>query len=313
MNTDNTLYDTIIIGSGPAAYTAAIYASRANMKTLVLEGWEVGGLLTKTTEVENFPGFPGGVLGGDLMESMRKQAENCGAELLSEMVEDVDPEGMIKTVTTEEGDYYSRTVIIATGSSPRMLGIPGEDSMLGRGVSTCATCDGTFFTNKTVAVVGGGDSAMEEALYLSNIADHVTIIHRSENFRASAVMLQRAKNTKNIEFVTNTTVEGFHSEDNGTLRSLFLKNTDGTTTTLNVDGLFIAVGHTPNTSFLPDIISTDELGYIKTFEYNQTNIPGVFACGDVVDSVYQQAITAAGDGCKTALDVVKLIEESDAS
>lgn len=306
----HTLYDVIIIGSGPAGYTAAIYAARANLKTLVIEGWTPGGLLTTTTTVENYPGFPEGVDGNELMLSMSQQAENCGAELVTEMAESIDAHGFVKGVTTEEGEYYTRTIIVATGSSPRMLGVAGEKEMMGRGVSTCATCDGSFFADKNVAVIGGGDSAMEEALYLSGIASHVTVVHRKDTFRASPVMLTRAQQNDSISFITGATVDHITPRDTGSVGSLVI-NKSGETEGLDVDGVFVAIGHIPNTDFLPQDVAVDDNGYIRVDDTHHTSVEGVFACGDVVDSTYQQAITAAGSGSATALEVFKYLEGID--
>lgn len=295
----------IIIGSGPAGLTAAIYAARGNMKPLVIEGFQAGGQLMLTSEVENFPGFEHGVMGPELMKQMRAQAVRFGAEFVTADCTEVDLKSPVKTVWVDKQSYRAKTIIISTGASANLLGLKDESRLMGRGVSTCATCDGFFFKNKVIAVVGGGDSAMEEANFLSRFGSKLYLIHRRETFKASKIMVDRAKANPKIEFILNTAVEDVLGE-NG-VEGLRLKNTQtGTTRDLKVDGLFVAIGHTPNTKLFGSQIQCDEKGYIKTSSdksaSSATNIPGVFACGDVQDSRYRQAITAAGSGCMAALD-----------
>ena len=299
----DTLHDVIIVGSGPAGYTAALYAARAELKPLVFEGYEFGGELMNTTEVENFPGFAEGVMGPDLMSNMREQAEKFGADLRPELVERVDFSGEEKKVYVDGEEYRARAVILATGAAPRHLGIPGEEQLTGRGVSTCATCDGFFFKDHHIAVVGGGDSAMEEATFLTKFAETVTIIHRSENFRASKIMLERARANEKIEFITNTVVEEVQEAD-GKVGGLKLRNTvTGEEQVLDATALFVAIGHDPRSAFLEGQVAVDEAGYIQVeAPTTATSVPGVFAAGDVVDNIYRQAITAAGAGCRAALD-----------
>lgn len=302
-DTTPEIHNVIIIGSGPAGYTAALYAARAELKPLVFEGYEYGGLLMQTTEVENYPGFKDGILGPELMEQMRAQAERFGADLRPDFVDAVDLEGEVKTVRVGEEEFRARTVIVATGAAPRHLGIPGEEEYQGRGVSTCATCDGFFFRDKDIAVVGGGDSAMEEADFLSRFGTTVTVIHRREGFRASAIMLERAKANPKIRFLTNSVVEEVKGEG-GSVTELAIRNTaTGELSAVPVSALFVAIGHEPRTQFLGGQLATTEKGYLATEEPStRTSVEGVFACGDVVDDHYQQAVTAAGSGCRAAID-----------
>lgn len=297
------VHDVIIIGSGPAGYTAALYAARVELKPLVFEGFEYGGLLMQTTEVENYPGFKDGILGPDLMEQMRAQAERFGADLRADLVDSVQLSGDVKLIRVGEEEFRARTVIVATGAAPRHLGVPGEDEFQGRGVSTCATCDGFFFRDKDIAVVGGGDSAMEEADFLTRFGRSVTIIHRREGFRASAIMLERAKANPKIRFLTQSVVEEVKGAE-GAVDHLVIRSTaTQETSTLSVSALFVAIGHEPRTAFLAGQLETNPAGYITTQEPStRTSVPGVFACGDVVDDHYQQAVTAAGSGCRAALD-----------
>lgn len=308
-----SIHDLIIIGSGPAGYTAAIYAARSGLNTIVLEGYEYGGSLMNTTNVENFPGFPGGIMGPDLMEQMRKQAERFGADLRIEEAVEVSLDSDIKTIITESGTYQARAVILATGSAPRSLGVKGEKELSGRGVSSCATCDGFFFKDQVIAVVGGGDSAMEEAIFLTRFGKEVVIIHRNQNFRASEIMLKRAQDNEKIRFLTDTVVEEILGEDNK-VSGLQLKNVvTGDMTTLDVGAVFIAIGHDPRNSLLTDSdVHTDTNGNVVTHHNSTTtDVPGVFACGDLVDGHYRQAITAAGSGCKAALDAQEYLETFD--
>lgn len=297
------VHDLIIVGSGPSGYTAALYAARAELKPLVFEGYEYGGELMNTTEVENFPGFEDGIMGPDLMANMRAQAEKFGADLRQEMVESVDFSGDIKKVVVDGEVFQARAVILATGAAPRHLGIPGETELTGRGVSTCATCDGFFFKDQHIAVVGGGDSAMEEATFLTKFGSKVTLIHRSENFRASKIMLERARENDKIEFLTDTVVDSVVEAD-GKVGGLNIRNTvTGEESVLDATALFVAIGHDPRSAFLDGQVAVDEGGYVEVAEPStSTSVQGVFACGDLVDKTYRQAITAAGAGCRAALD-----------
>ena len=299
----DAVHDLIIIGSGPSGYTAALYAARAELKPLVFEGYEYGGELMNTTEVENFPGFENGIMGPDLMANMRAQAEKFGADLRQELVDSVDFSGDIKKVFVDGEEFRAKAVILATGAAPRHLGIPGEAELTGRGVSTCATCDGFFFKDQHIAVVGGGDSAMEEATFLTKFGSKVTLIHRSENFRASRIMLERARENEKIEFLTDTIVESVVEADGkvGGLNVLNVAN--GEKSVLDATALFVAIGHDPRSGFLDGQVKVDEAGYVEVAEPStSTSVAGVFACGDLVDKTYQQAITAAGAGCRAALD-----------
>ena len=300
----------VIIGSGPAGYTAAIYAARANMSPLVVaSSVEFGGDLMNTTDVDNFPGFPEGIMGPDLMMKMQAQAERFGAEILYDDVTSLELSGPIKRVTLGNGDVVeAHSVIVATGSAYRKLGIPDEDRLSGYGVSWCATCDGAFYREKTVAVVGGGDSAMEEATFLTRFADKVYVIHRSDTLRASAVMQERARNDEKIEFVFNATVEHIYGDD--TVNGIGLVDTvTGEEKTLDVSGLFIAIGSDPRTHVVHGQLDLTSEGTIAVVgRSSRTNIEGVFAAGDVIDPSYRQAITAAGSGCQAALDAQHFLE-----
>jgi thioredoxin reductase (NADPH) len=302
--------DVIVIGSGPAGYTAALYTARAQLKPLVFGGSVfVGGSLTTTTEVENFPGFPQGVDGPVLMENMRAQAERFGAEIVEDDIVSVDLTGEIKEVTDSEGTVHrARAVIVATGSGYRKLGLPNEDALSGRGVSWCATCDGFFFRDRDIVVVGGGDTAMEEATFLTRFARSVTVVHRRSTLRASQVMQNRAFTDDKISFAFDTEVAGLH-EDNGMLSGLTLRDAfTGKTRRLAATGLFIAIGHDPRTELFKDQLDLDDEGYLKVAAPStRTNIPGVFAAGDVVDHTYRQAVTAAGTGCAAALDAERYL------
>ncbi|HJG47225.1 thioredoxin-disulfide reductase [Corynebacterium variabile] len=297
-----TLHDVIIIGSGPAGYTAAVYAARAELKPLVFEGMDFGGLLMQTTEVENFPGFPAGIMGPDLMENMRNQAERFGADLRMEDVVRVELDGEVKKVFTEDEEFHAKSVILVTGAAPRYLGVPGEEELLGHGVSACATCDGFFFKGKQIAVIGGGDSAMEEADFLTKFGEKVTLIHRRDEFRASAIMEERARNNPKIDMIMNATVSEVKGE--GTVQALTLLDTvTGETRDVPFDAMFVAIGHDPRTTVFEGQVELQDNGYVKVAEPSTaTSLPGVFAAGDLVDHHYQQAITAAGSGCRAALD-----------
>lgn len=300
----------LILGSGPAGLTAAIYAARANLSPLVIEGNEPGGQLTLTTEVENFPGFSDGIMGPELMDNMRKQAERFGAVFSEGWVTAVDFDSRPLAVTVNDSDRYEAdAIIISTGASAKRLGIPGETEMMGHGVSTCATCDGFFFRNKSVVVVGGGDSAMEEATFLTKFASMVTIVHRRSTLRASKVMQERARNNPKIQWVLDVSPVAISHENNRVLGLEVRDNASGETRLIPADGVFVSIGHSPNTGFLQGRIDMDALGYIRTQGVGTaTNVPGVFACGDVMDSRYRQAITAAGTGCRAAMDVEKYLE-----
>ncbi len=294
--------NVIIIGSGPAGLTAALYTARASLAPLVLEGATAGGQLMTTTEVENFPGFPAGVLGPVLMDDMRKQAERFGAELRRTDVEGVDFSRRPFKVTADGQDHYARAVIISTGASPRHLGLPNEAKLTGRGVSTCATCDGAFFRNEDIAVVGGGDSAIEEATFLTRFGKSVVLIHRREEMRASKIMQERAQKTPKLSFLWNSVVTGL-IEDSGKLGGLQVKNVKtGEERKIPMGGLFVAIGHVPNTQIFAGKVELDDQGYVLTRRGTATNVDGVFASGDCVDHVYRQAITAAGMGCQSAID-----------
>ncbi|HVL86185.1 MAG TPA: thioredoxin-disulfide reductase [Pseudonocardia sp.] len=301
MTTDG-VRELIIIGSGPAGYTAAVYAARAQLRPLVFEGTQFGGALMTTTEVENYPGFRDGIMGPALMEEMREQAGRFGAELRSEDVEEVSLTGDVKTVTANGVTYRSRAVILAMGAAARYLHVPGEQALLGRGVSSCATCDGFFFRDQDIAVVGGGDSAMEEATFLTRFARSVTVIHRREEFRASRIMLKRAQDDPKMRWRLNTEVVEVLGE--GSVSALRLRDTvTGEESTLDVTGMFVAVGHDPRSELVRDVLDTDEAGYVKVdAPSTRTAVPGVFAAGDLVDHTYRQAVTAAGSGCAAAID-----------
>jgi thioredoxin reductase (NADPH) len=298
-------FKVIVIGSGPAGCTAALYLARANLKPLVLEGIQPGGQLTITTEVENYPGFPEGILGPQLMELMRKQAERFGAAFRVENVDKVALTQHPFSITTDQREYETWAVIIASGASAMQIGISSERALQGFGVSYCATCDGFFFKGKEIVVVGGGDSAMEEATFLTKFASKVTIIHRRDELRASKIMQERARNNPKIEFILNTTVDEVIGSKDGGVTALKLKNVkSGDVREFKAQGLFVAIGHTPNTQPFAGQVNLDERGYIELPHRHSTatNIQGVFACGDAVDHIYRQAVTAAGSGCQAALD-----------
>lgn len=303
MTSPSTVHDIAIIGSGPAGYTAALYAARAELRPIVFEGYEFGGALMQTTEVENYPGFTDGIMGPELMDQMRSQAQRFGADLRMELVDKVDFSGEIKRLWVGEEEFQARAVIVATGAAPRALGVPGEQEYAGRGVSSCATCDGFFFKGHTIAVIGGGDSAMEEATFLTRFATKVYLVHRREEFRASPIMLERARANDKIEILTNTTVERVDGAE-GKVSGLTLRDTvTGELSALDVTAMFVAVGHEPRSAFLDGQLELKAGGYVATAEPStRTSVPGVFAAGDLVDDHYQQAVTAAGSGCRAALD-----------
>ena len=303
--------EVIIIGSGPAGLTAAIYAGRANLKPLVFEGLTPGGQLMITTEVENYPGYKEGITGPELMEELKQQAERFDAELEQEEVTKVELSADKKVVWVDDDAYEAETVIIATGARANLLGLENEDRLMGRGVSACATCDGFFFKDKVIAVIGGGDSAMEEATYLTRFASKVYLVHRREQFRASKIMIKKAEDNPKIEFILNSTLEDVLGDQ--LVSGMKLKNkATGEISEIELSGIFMAIGHTPNTQLFKGILDMDKNGYLLTSlnkgQLSATSIPGVFACGDVQDSVYRQAITSAGSGCIAALDAEKYLE-----
>jgi thioredoxin reductase (NADPH) len=309
MRGDIQLNNVIIIGSGCAGLTAAIYAGRANLKPLVIDGFEPGGQLSLTTMVENFPGFPDGIMGPDLIENMRKQAQKFGAEFKAGAITEVDLSKRPFKVHVGNDVYETRTLIAGSGATARLIGLESEKKLIGYGVSTCATCDGYFFRGKEIAVVGGGDSAMEEANFLSRFASKVNLIHRRNEFRASKIMVDRARANEKVQFVTPYAVEEISDVSRGGVEFLTLRNTQtNESRTLPVEGVFIAIGHEPNTKVFRGKLDMDENGYLITHHGSQTNVPGVFAAGDVQDHHYRQAVTAAGSGCMAALDAEKFLE-----
>ncbi|ORJ59435.1 thioredoxin-disulfide reductase [Mycobacterium simiae] len=308
----DTVHDVIIIGSGPAGYTAALYTARAQLAPLVFEGTSFGGALMTTTEVENYPGFRDGITGPELMDQMREQALRFGADLRMEDVESVSLQGPVKSVTTAEGETFkARAVILAMGAAARYLQVPGEQELLGRGVSACATCDGFFFRDQDIAVIGGGDSAMEEATFLTRFARSVTLVHRRDEFRASKIMLDRALSNDKITFMTNQSVVAVEGE--ATVTGLRLRdNLTGAETVLPVTGVFVAIGHDPRSALVRDVIDVDADGYVQVKGHTtHTTIEGVFAAGDLVDRTYRQAVTAAGSGCAAAIDAERWLAEHD--
>jgi thioredoxin reductase (NADPH) len=303
------MHNVVIIGSGCAGLTAAIYAARANLKPVVIDGHEPGGQLSLTTHVENFPGFPDGILGPELIENMRKQAEKFGTEFKSGTVTEVDVTKRPFKISTGKEVYEARTLIVAAGASARLLGLKGEKELIGRGLSTCATCDGYFFRGKPIAVVGGGDSALEEANFLSRYATRVYVIHRRDEFRASKIMIDRARMNEKVEFVTPYVIEDILTTDNY-VNGVRIRNTKtGETREIELHGVFVAIGHNPNSMVFRGKLDMDENGYLIPRNETHTNVPGVFIAGDVQDHRYRQAVTAAGSGCMAALDAEKFLEE----
>ncbi|WP_167108023.1 thioredoxin-disulfide reductase [Mycobacterium sp. DL592] len=314
MNATPTVHDVIVIGSGPAGYTAAIYTARAQLEPLVFEGTSFGGALMTTTEVENFPGFRAGITGPELMDEMREQALRFGADLRMEDVEAVSLDGPVKEVVTSDGEkHLARAVILAMGAAARYLGVPGEQELLGRGVSACATCDGFFFKDQDIAVIGGGDSAMEEATFLTRFARSVTLVHRREEFRASKIMLERARENDKITFLTNTAVLAV--EGDTTVKGLRVRDViSGEESTLPVTGVFVAIGHDPRSELVRGAVDLDPDGYVLVQgRTTSTSLDGVFAAGDLVDRTYRQAITAAGSGCSAAIDAERWLAEAHES
>jgi thioredoxin reductase (NADPH) len=303
--------ELIIIGGGPAGYTAALYAARADLEPLVIEGFTWGGQLMITSDVENYPGFVDGILGPELMASFRAQAERFGAQFVTDDVTKVDFTEQPLRVWVGDDEYRAKAVVVSTGASARQLGLPSEQALQGKGVTYCAVCDGAFYRDRQVIVVGGGDSAMEEAIFLTKFASKVTLVHRRSEFRASAIMIDRAREHEKIEFAVNAVVDEVLAGDDGTMRAVRLRDTQtGETRELDADGLFVAIGHDPNTALFLDQLDHDEAGYLITKPGStETNIPGVFAVGDVQDHVYRQAITAAGSGCMGALDAERFLAE----
>jgi len=306
--------NVIIIGSGPAGYTAALYTSRSDLEPLVIEGFQWGGLLQQTTDVENYPGYPEGVMGPAMMQEFRDQAERFGTRFVTDDVDRVQlsTDGGIHRVYVRDDEYLARTVILAMGAEPKKLGVPGEEELASRGVSYCATCDAAFFRDKQTIVVGGGDTAMEDATFLAKFAKDVKIVHRREEFRASAIMIERARGADNIELLTPYTIAGFEPGDNGSLSQVVLSDTSGgEDRTLAVDGAFIAVGHRPNSDIIEGQVDADENGYVEVEgRSTRTNLAGVFAAGDLVDHTYRQAVTAAGSGCAAALDAEAYLRDT---
>jgi thioredoxin reductase (NADPH) len=310
---ENNVRNVVVIGSGCSGHTAALYTARANLSPLVIEGHEPGGQLSLTTLVENFPGFPEGIQGPELVENMRKQAARFGAEYRLGHITSLDLSVRPFRLHISHEVVYSRTLIIASGASARWLGLPHEQQLIGRGVSSCATCDGFFFSGKDIAVVGGGDSAMEEAIFLTRFATKVTLIHRRDIFRASKIMLERAQRNEKIHFLSNTVVEDVHDVKKNEVTSLTLRNVKtGDVWDLPTSALFLGIGHIPNTKVFEGQLDMDQDGYLVTQRYVHTRVPGVYACGDVQDRRYRQAITAAGTGCMAALEAEKYLEEHGA-
>jgi len=303
------MHNVIIIGSGPAGLTAALYTARANLQPLLIEGLEAGGQLMLTTMVENYPGFRDGIMGPELMQAMRTQAERFGTTFVQGDVTKLDTCATPIVIRTADAEYQTKTLILATGASARLLGLPSERTLMGHGVSTCATCDGYFFRGHDIAVVGGGASAMEEAIFLTKFANKVTVIHRRDALRASKIMQDKARANPKIAWMLNTEVDEIRDDGRGEVTSVAVRNKNtGETTDLPVAGVFVAIGHTPNTALVRGQLEMDSNGYVITHDGSKTSVPGVFACGDVQDHIYRQAITAAGSGCMAAIDAEHYLE-----
>jgi len=304
--------NVVIIGSGPAGYTAAIYTARANLNPLLIEGLQIGGQLSITTDVENFPGFPEGVMGPDLMEAMKKQAARFGTDFLAALVTKVDFSQRPFRLFTDDEEIQVKSVIICSGASARLIGLESEKKLIGYGVSTCATCDGYFFRGKEIMVIGGGDSALEEATFLTKFANKVTVAHRRDKLRASKIMQDKAFKNPKIDFVWDTVVDDIYDVEARNVRGVKLRNVkNNEVTDFKTDGVFVAIGHEPNTQIFQGQIEMDANGYILTHGGTKTNVPGVFAAGDVQDHVYRQAISAAGTGCMAAIDAERFLEHSE--
>jgi thioredoxin reductase (NADPH) len=314
VNHDRRVENVIIVGSGPAGYTAALYTARADLEPLVVEGFAWGGLLQQTTDVENYPGYPEGVLGPEMMQQFRDQAERFGTRFITDNASAVElsHDGGLHKVVVGDEELWAKTVILAMGAEPKKLVVPGEDELAAKGVSYCATCDAAFFRGAETAVVGGGDTAMEEATFLSKFADKVSVIHRRPDFRASAIMVDRARDADNIDFVTPYVVERFEDGEKGSLGKAVLKNTaDDSEKELEISGAFIAIGHRPNSELVQEQVELDENGYVLVEgRSTRTSLPGVFAAGDLVDHIYRQAVTAAGTGCMAALDAEAYLRDT---
>ena len=305
--------NVIIVGSGPAGYTAALYTARADLNPLVIEGFQWGGLLQQTTDVENYPGYPEGVMGPEMMQQFRAQAERFGTRFVTDDATRIElSDGGVQRVWVGDEEYRARAVVLAMGADPRKLGVPGEEELAARGVSYCATCDAAFFRGKRTIVVGGGDTAMEDATFLAKFAGDVKVVHRRDEFRASAIMLDRARDTENIELLTPFVVDRFEAGDDGALARAVLSNTDGgEDRTLELDGAFVAIGHSPNSQLVAGQVDVDENGYVKVDgRSSRTKLGGVFAAGDLIDHTYRQAITAAGSGCAAALDAEAYLRDT---
>jgi thioredoxin reductase (NADPH) len=304
--------NVVIIGSGPAGYTAAIYTARANLNPLLIEGLQIGGQLSITTDVENFPGFPDGIMGPDLMVAMKNQAARFGTDFLAAVVAKADFSQKPFRLRADDGEVEAKTVIICSGASARLIGIESERKLIGHGVSTCATCDGYFFRGKEIIVVGGGDSAMEEATFLTKFASKVTVVHRRDKLRASKIMQDRAFKNPKIDFVWNTVVDEIYDVQANNVKGVVLRNLkNNEVVDFKCDGVFVAIGHEPNTKIFQGQIEMDDNGYILTHDGTKTNVPGVFAAGDVQDHVYRQAVSAAGSGCMAAMDAERFLEDSE--
>jgi thioredoxin reductase (NADPH) len=310
---EQKIENVIIVGSGPAGYTAALYTARADLEPLVIEGFQWGGLLQQTTDVENFPGYPEGVMGPEMMQQFRSQAERFGTRFVTDDATRIElSDGGIQKVYVGDQEYLARSVVLAMGADPRKLGVPGEEELAARGVSYCATCDAAFYRGKRTIIVGGGDTAMEEATFLAKFADDVKVIHRRDEFRASAIMLDRARDTENIELLTPYVVDRFEAGESGVLERAVLSNAEGgEDRTIELDGAFIAIGHSPNSQLVADQVDVDENGYVSVEgRSSRTKLGGVFAAGDLIDNTYRQAITAAGSGCAAALDAEAYLRDT---